>query len=177
MMGDGLQDGCVLEGVQGQHGGRGNPMGEDKIRKRGLKRGYGEGGGMSPDDVKSFARRHDQSDQSVSVSTEEEITSPISPINTLKWGEGRGQDQGGRVQGGEALQGGGGGTSLTEEKVSSKIVSKLKVEMRERGGRDLDVQVQVGGAIPGGEGGLTPNIIQEEEVEVDQSDQSDRRSE
>ena len=30
MMGDGLQEGHVREGVQGQHGGRGNPMGEER---------------------------------------------------------------------------------------------------------------------------------------------------
>ena len=147
MMGDGLQDGCVLEGVQGQHGGRGNPMGEDKIRKRGLKRGYGEGGGMSPDG----AKRNDQSDQSVSVSIVEEDLSQNCPLKTFKWGGRREQDQGGQVQGGEAILGGGGGTPLTEEeKVSSKV--------------------HVGGTVAGGDGGLTPHIIQEEDV--DQSDQS-----
>ena len=114
MMGDGLQEGNVREGVQGQHGGRGNPMGEERNMKRGLKRGYGEGGGMSPDD----AKRSDQSDQSGSVSIVEEDTSQNCSLPTFKWGGRREQDQGGQVQGGEAILGGGRGNTTYRRRKS-----------------------------------------------------------
>ena len=55
LMDDGPHVECVLEGVQDQHGGRGNQMREGQDPKRGLKRGNEGGGRMSPDD---------QSDQS-----------------------------------------------------------------------------------------------------------------
>jgi hypothetical protein len=89
-------------------------MGEDKIQKRGLKRGHGEGGEMSLDAIKNFAKNYDQS---VSVSNEE-IT---SSINTLKWGKGRGQDQGGRVQGEKPYMGVEGELHLQKEKFRQKL--------------------------------------------------------
>ena len=131
---------------------------------------------------------------------------------TFKWGGRREQDQGGQVQGGEAIRGGGGGISLTEaEKVSPKVSSKVSPKVRQNcslptlkwGGRREQVQggqvqggeavrgggggiplteaeekvspkispkVHVGGTVAGGDEGLTPHIIQEEDV--DQSDQS-----